>query len=207
MDLFEYELAGIVPVLLFFAFIWTAVLAGGILMIVLSARRKQKRLLGCGVVFLAIAVGIPLFGLLMFLSSVFGRRAACGANGISGTVLTGWILAATGAIGCIAVAITSVHFRKKYATPVEATCIDAEHAVYECTINGEKHTLTREINWSRSYHPTVGETRTLYISERDLTGFYDPQADRVGRILVKVFLGIVFLAVGALSVFLISTGR
>ena len=45
MDLLEYELAGIVPVLLFFAFIWTAVLAGGILMIVLSARRKQKRLL------------------------------------------------------------------------------------------------------------------------------------------------------------------
>ena len=89
MDMLEYELAGIVPVLLFFAFIWTAVLAGGILMIVLSARRKQKRLLGCGVVFLAIAVGIPLFGLLMFLSSVFGRRAACGANGISGTVLTG----------------------------------------------------------------------------------------------------------------------
>lgn len=42
MDLFEYELAGIVPVLLFFAFIWTAVLAGGILMIVLPREENRK---------------------------------------------------------------------------------------------------------------------------------------------------------------------
>ena len=57
MDLFEYEMAGIVPVLLFFVFIWPAVLEGGILAVVLSARKKQKRLLGCGVLFLVIAVG------------------------------------------------------------------------------------------------------------------------------------------------------
>lgn len=207
MDLFEYEMAGIVAVLLFFVFIWPAVLGSGILAVVLSARKKQKRLLGCGVLFLVIAVGIPLFGLLMYLSAVYGWSAACGANGISGAVLMGCVLAAVGAIGCIAVPITSVRFRKKYATPTEATCIDAEHAVFTCTVNGEQHTLTREINWSRSYHPTVGETRTLYIDERNLTGFYDPKADRVGRILIKVFLSIVFVAVGTLGVFLISVGR
>lgn len=42
MDLFEYEMAGIVPVLLFFVFIWPAVLGGGILAVVLSARKKTE---------------------------------------------------------------------------------------------------------------------------------------------------------------------
>ncbi len=42
MDLFEYEMAGIVPVLLFFVFIWPAVLGSGILAVVLSARKNRN---------------------------------------------------------------------------------------------------------------------------------------------------------------------
>ena len=59
----------------------------------------------------------------------------------------------------------------------------------------------------RGYHPKLGETRTLYIDESDLSSYYDPRADRFNRIYLRVFLSVIFTVFLLIGILISSIGK
>lgn len=196
---------GIIVVLLFFFFIWSGMIGAGIFLIVSSLRKKKKRGAIGGAIYLSIAIGLPALYLGIAIGHAHNCTATCAANGISEKDIISCAFLAIGSIGLLLTFLSTLHFRRKYSTEVEATCIDEKGPVFQFNLYGEDHTVEREMNYSKFYGARLGEVRTLYIDENDLTHFYDPREDKGSRIGLSIFLYILFahlLAIGLLILFL-----
>lgn len=198
--------SGMILVITFFSFIWLAMVAAGIYLIVSSVRKKKKRTARFGVVFLAIAIGLPTLYLALAIGQANNCSASCRENGISEKTIIGGIFAAVGAVGLIARFLASRRFAKKFTTPVEGTFLGFEDGCprFQFILYGTERIVKREMS-PRYYHPEVGEVRTLYIDENDLSDYYDPRTDKGNRIGLSIFLYVLFahlLAIGLLILFL-----
>lgn len=196
---------GIIVVLLFFFFIWSGMIGAGIFLIVSSLRRKKKSGAIAGAFFLSIAIGLPALYLGIAIGHANNCTATCAANGISEKDIISCVFLAIGSIGLLVTLLLTLRFKRKYSTEVEATCIDEKGPVFQFNLYGEDHTIERDLHYSKFYGARLGEVRTLYIDENDLTHFYDPREDKGSRISIFVFLYILFahlLAIGLLILFL-----
>ena len=195
-----------IPVLCFFVFVWTAMAAAAIFLIVSSVRKQKKQAARFGVVFLVVIAGMPLLFFALASGAAERCASACTAHEVGAKDLFGTAFGAIGFFGLLAMFLFTRRACKMYTTPVEAVCIDERGPVFQITLYGESYTLTREMN-PRFYHPKCGETRTLYIDENDLSGFYDPKADRYTRIYLRVFLSVVFTVFLLIGVLITVIGR
>ena len=158
-----------------------------------------------GAFFLSIAIGLPALYLGIAIGHAHNCTATCAANGISEKDIISCAFLAIGSIGLLVTLLLTLRFKRKYSTEVEATCIDEKGPVFQFNLYGEDHTIERDLNYSKFYGARLGEIRTLYIDENDLTHFYDPREDKGSRIGLSIFLYILFahlLAIGLLILFL-----
>ena len=206
MSRFLEEFGAQAPALFFFAFLWIAMVAVSIFLIVSSIRKQNKGAARFGVVFLCIIVGMPTIFFALASGAVERCAASCAGHGVSAKDVFGVGFTAIGFCGILAMFLFTQRACKKYTTPVEAVCIDEKGPVFQITLYGEQYTLTRDMN-PRHYHPEAGETRTLYIDENDLSSFYDPRADRFNRIYLRVFLSVVFTVFLIIGMILLTIGK
>ena len=200
-------LGGMIVVFLYFFFIWSGVIGAGIFLLVHSLRRKQKRGALGGAVILAVAVGLPALYFGIAIGHANNCTASCEANGISEKDIISYVFMAIGMIGLLVTFLLTLRFKRKYSTEVKAMCIDEKGPVFQFNLYGEDHTIERELNYSKFYGARLGEVRTLFIDENDLTHYYDPRWDKVSRIMLKVFLFILFSVFVLLGFVFYSIGR
>ena len=141
-------LGGMIVVFLFFLFIWSGMIGAGIFLIVSSLRKKKKRGAIGGAIYLSIAIGLPALYFGIAIGHANNCTATCAANGISEKDIISYVFLAIGSIGLLLTFLSTLHFRRKYSTEVEATCIDEKGPVFQFNLYGEDHTVEREMNYS-----------------------------------------------------------
>ena len=96
----------------------------------------------------------------------------------------------------------------KYATPIEGECVEHRtrpgsggavlvSPVYEVILDGERLRLDKQ-SFSNAATPQIGEKRTLYIDEHDLSSYYEPIRDKRSGVIVYV-ITVCFMAAGVLT--------
>ena len=90
------------PVLIFFAFLWLAMAAASIVLIVTSLRKQKKQAARFGVVFLCITIGMPTLFLALALGLPERCVAACTGHPVSAKDVFGAGFSVVGFFGILA---------------------------------------------------------------------------------------------------------
>ena len=113
----------------------------------------------------------------------------------------------------IAAAASGGYFAKlKYTTPIEGRCVGfkarggkgghiSKCPVYEITLDGEVKKLENNV-YSNIALPAVGEVRTLYINEQDLSSYSEPVADSKQRLFSYILFSLFVIA--GIIIFLVT---
>lgn len=125
--------------------------------------------------------------------------------------LTGAAFLLTGL--CISVTrfLMQRYYAKKYSTPIEGVCVDHDthistnqtaifSPVYEITLNGETLRLQNG-EYSALGIPAIGERRTIYIDEKDLSSYREPVFSRYSGIIVY-FIAVPMVIAGVIILIL-----
>lgn len=187
-------------------------LIGGVALTVSLVRDKQASALAVGFAALVGAILLAA-GLIVRFGSEEAQRTLSNLF----PAFFGGIFLIVGLTGWIAPAVWKKRQDAKYTEPVEAVCIEVNekpngksvlsNPVYRITRNGKQYDLNNYV-FRSGPAPEVGETRTLYIDENDVGGYFDPDeyaSEKGKRIAMRILFG-AFVVVGGLVLFVSFSG-